>query len=192
MVVAKNRRFRARTMSWEKQRFNVAASRAKNQMRLYHSVTPNDLNSADYRYSLLSYCQNPARVKDELENLEHLCESPFELDVLRMILAKGYKVTPQVEVGRYRIDLVVEGIHDRLAVECDGERWHGPEKFEDDMLRQESLERAGWKFWRIRGREFYFDKSKAMESLWSKLEKLGIEPNISEADSEQKEIDSQE
>lgn len=179
MVVAKNRRFRALVMQREKQRYNVAASRARNQMRLYHSVDTNDLSNRDYRYALLSYCKNPTRVQEELEDLEHMCESPFEVDVLRMILAKGYRVTPQVKVGGYRIDLVVEGVHERLAVECDGERWHGPEKFEEDMLRQESLERSGWKFWRIRGREFYFDKKNAMESLWSKLRKMGIEPNTS-------------
>lgn len=103
-------------------------------------------------------------------------DSPFEIDVLRMLLARGYKVTPQVKVGQYRIDLVVEGLRDRLAVECNGEKWHGPEKFEEDMRRQESLERAGWKCWRVRGREFYFDKVKALESLWVHLDELGIEP----------------
>lgn len=180
MVVAPNRNFRQLTQTSEKQRYNVAASRAKNQMRLYHSVDTNELNSGDYRYSLLSYCKNPSRVNEELEDLEQLCESPFEKDVLRMILAQGYKATPQVNVGGYRIDLVIEGIRDRLAVECDGEKWHGPEKFEEDMQRQESLERAGWKFWRIRGREFYFNRKKAMESLWAKLDELGIEPNLFE------------
>lgn len=63
----------------------------------------------------------------EVQNLEELCDSPFEVDVLRMILAKGYKVTPQVKVGQYRINLVIEGLRDRLAVECDGEKWHSPE-----------------------------------------------------------------
>ncbi|WP_099159044.1 AAA domain-containing protein [Virgibacillus ndiopensis] len=180
MVVASNRRFRSLTMSSEKQRYNVAASRARNQMRLYHSIDTSELNNNDYRYSLLSYCKNPTRVNEELEDLEQLCDSPFEIDVLKMILAKGYKVTPQVKVGGYRIDFVVEGIRDRLAVECDGERWHGPEKFEEDMQRQESLERAGWKFWRIRGREFYFNRKKAMGSLWLRLNEMGIEPNVSE------------
>ncbi|WP_223643517.1 AAA domain-containing protein [Planococcus sp. 4-30] len=176
MVTAPNRRFMPLTKTSDKQRFNVAASRAKNQMRLYHSVDLEELNSMDLRYNLLSYCQNPTRVNTEVQNLVELCDSPFEVDVLRMILAKGYKVTPQVKVGQYRIDLVIEGLRDRLAVECDGEKWHGPEKFEEDMRRQESLERSGWKFWRVRGREFYFDKPKALESLWVQLNGLGIEP----------------
>lgn len=187
MVVASNRRFRSLTMASEKQRYNVAASRAKNQMRLYHSVDTNELNNTDFRFKLLNYCKNPTRVNDELEELEELCDSPFEVDVLRMILVKGYKVTPQVKVGRYRIDFVVEGIRDRLAVECDGEKWHGPERFEEDMQRQESLERFGWKFWRVRGRDFYFNKKEAMESLWLKLSEIGIEPNVLETKSNEAE-----
>ena len=174
MVVANNRRFISMTKKAQQQTFNVAASRAKNQMRLYHSVELDDLSKEDYRYRLLSYCKNPARVNDVVANLEEKCDSPFEVEVLRMIVAKGYKVQPQVQVGKYRIDLVIEGIRDRLAVECDGERWHGPEKWEEDMQRQYNLERAGWKFWRVRGREFYFNKTKSLESLWTKLDELGI------------------
>ncbi|WP_409305728.1 AAA domain-containing protein [Peribacillus sp. SCS-155] len=175
MVIAPNRNFRAMTKTDEKQRFNVAASRARNQMRLYHSVDLKEMNVDDLRYRFLSYCKNPTRINEEVADLEDKCDSPFEVDVLRMILEKGYKVTPQVQVGRYRIDLVIEGLRDRLAVECDGEKWHGPEKFEEDLMRQESLERAGWKFWRIRGREFYFDRMKAMQGLWDLLDKIGIE-----------------
>ncbi|WP_147299288.1 AAA domain-containing protein [Halobacillus trueperi] len=182
MVVAPKRNFRALTKNSEKQRINVAASRAKNQMRLYHSVDSQDLKTDDLRYRLLSYCKEPNRVNNEVEDLEKLCDSPFEVDVLRMILAQGYKVTPQVKVGRYRIDLVVEGMRNRLAVECDGEAWHGPEKFEEDMIRQESLERAGWEFWRVRGRDFYLDRKNALESLWEKLDRMGIEPNKESAE----------
>lgn len=177
MVVAPNRRFHAMDQISYKQRFNVAASRARNQMRLYHSVNLADLHPRDLRYRLLSYCLHPTRVHEKRSNLEEWCESPFEVDVFRTIQARGYKVIPQVEVGGYQIDLVVEGIRDRLAVECDGVEWHGPEKFEVDLQRQESLERAGWKFWRIRGREFYLDREKAMESLWTTLKEMGIEPH---------------
>ncbi len=122
MVVASNRNFRALTKNSEKQRINLAASRAKNQMRLYHSVNLEELNPDDLRYRLLSYSRQQSRLNEEVANLEEECDTPFEVDVLRMILAKGYKVTQQVNVGRYRIDLVVEGMRDRLAVECDGEK----------------------------------------------------------------------
>ncbi|MBO2535347.1 AAA domain-containing protein [Rummeliibacillus suwonensis] len=178
MVVAPNRVFRALTKKQDKQRFNVAASRARNQMRLYHSVDIDQLNTNDFRYLFLAYCQHPTRAKQQLETLEDHCESIFEKDVLKMILAKGYRVTPQVVVGQYRIDFVVEGLRDRLAAECDGEKWHGPDKYEEDMKRQESLERAGWKFWRVRGKDFYASPAQAMASLWSALSEMGIEPSV--------------
>jgi hypothetical protein len=77
---------------------------------------------------------------------------------------------------RYRIDLVVEGMQGRLAVECDGDRWHGPERYDEDVARQRDLERAGWQFIRIRGGEFYRDRDRAMEALWRELDRLGIRP----------------
>ena len=94
-----------------------------------------------------------------------------------MITAKGYKVIPQVKVGTLgkRIDLVIEGMRNRLAVECDGDKWHGLDKWEDDMERQRVLERVGWTFWRVRGSQFYLNREKAMSSLWVKLDEMGIE-----------------
>jgi hypothetical protein len=64
----------------------------------------------------------------------------------------------------------------RLAVECDGEHWHGPERYEHDMARQRDLERAGWRFVRIRGGDFYRDRERSLEPLWAELTRLGIKP----------------
>ena len=44
------------------------------------------------------------------------------------------------------------------------------------MARQRDLERAGWQFVRIRGGDFYRDRGKATEPLWSELDRLGIKP----------------
>ncbi|MBD1372824.1 AAA family ATPase [Hazenella sp. IB182357] len=175
MVVANNRRFNALTQKAYQQTFNVAASRAKNQMRLYHSVDLDDLKQEDYRYQLLSYCMKPHQTTRIIDQLEDQCESPFEIEVFRMIQANGYQVYPQVRVGRHQIDLVIEGSRERLAVECDTEKWQNQKKWKQDMQRQYDLERVGWHFWRIRGREFYLNREEAMSSLWLKLEELGIE-----------------
>ncbi|MCP8968995.1 AAA domain-containing protein [Ectobacillus ponti] len=176
MVIAPNRRFTSLTKKNFQQIFNVAASRARNQMRLYHSVGLEELKTDDLRHRLLAYCQNPARVQQKIEDLEAACDSPFEVEVLRRIRAKGFRVVPQVKVAGRRIDLVVEGLRNRLAVECDGEKFHPLEKWEEDMERQYMLERLGWTFWRVRGRDFYQDPDRAMEGLWRKLEEMGIMP----------------
>ncbi len=53
------------------------------------------------------------------QNLD-LCESGVEKSLFTTLHEMGYTVTPQVKVGSYRIDLVVQSDGDeRLAVECD-------------------------------------------------------------------------
>ncbi|MGA7920049.1 MAG: DUF559 domain-containing protein [Candidatus Acidiferrales bacterium] len=84
------------------------------------------------------------------------------------------QLTPQWRVGAYRIDLVVEANHKRMAVECD--RYHPLDKLGEDMERQAVLERMGWIFVRIRGSEFFRDADRAMESVFAKLESLEIVP----------------
>jgi hypothetical protein len=108
-----------------KQRYNVAASRARDQMWVVHSLNvQTDLRSGDLRRRLIEHAQDPGALLRMLEEKEKRTESPFERDVLKRLLAAGYRVTPQWKVGSRRIDLVVEGNARRLAVECDGDRYH--------------------------------------------------------------------
>lgn len=178
MVAASNLKPRALTKRSDMQRFNVAASRAKDQMILYHSIDLDELNPNCMRAKLLMYCMNPHRVIKKVNEVKELFDSKFEEDVYKLITAKGYAVTPQVRVGKYRIDLVVEGLESRLAVECDGDRWHGIDQWEKDQERQGILERAGWKFFRIRGSKFYIDREKALEPLWRMLDDFNITPQM--------------
>jgi hypothetical protein len=80
----------------------------------------------------------------------------------------------QHQVGNYRLDIVVAGPNGRLAIECDGDRWHGEDLWHRDRARQEVLERAGWTFERIRGSSFFRHPEIAMEPVWRHLESLGI------------------
>ena len=90
---------------------------------------------------------------------------------------RGYWVTPQVRVGQYRIDMVVEGHHDaRLAVECDGDKYHGADKWADDMQRQRDLERADWMFWRCFASAFIRRRKEVLDDLLKTLAERGIEP----------------
>lgn len=160
------------------QRFNVAASRARDQMWVFHSVQPQDLHHEDVRRRLLDYLKDPLRYKQQLENLAVLCESQFEKDVLTQLVARDYRVTPQFPVGHLRIDLVVGDAAARLAVECDGDAYHGPERWEADLQRQAILERLGWTFVRIRGTQFYRDPDEALKPLWEQLDAAGIYPSV--------------
>jgi very-short-patch-repair endonuclease len=104
-------------------------------------------------------------------------ESPFEVEVIRRLSSGGYYVRSQYPVGAFRIDIVVQGRGKaRLAVECDGERYHRIEDLQQDADRQAILERLGWTFCRIRGSSFYRNRDAAMEQVFLKLKTSGIEP----------------
>ena len=161
-----------------KQRFNVAASRARDQMWVVHSLSPqNDLKPDDLRRQLIEHAQDPSRLMHALEEKEKRTQSPFEREVMKRLVAAGYRVAPHWRVGAFRIDLVVEGDGRRLAIECDGDRYYPLEKLPQDMDRQAVLERMGWIFARVRGTEFFRNPERAMKPVYDKLQHLEISPN---------------
>ncbi len=179
-----------RTEQLFKQRFNVAASRARDQLWVVHSLNPrHDLKQGDLRRRLIEHAEDPMAVIRAINSGEQRTESMLEREVLARLVRAGYRVRPQWKVGYYRIDLVVEGAGRRLAVECDGDRFHPIEKLPEDMARQAILERLGWTFVRIRGSYFFRDPEAAMQPVWEALSSLEIPPEGSEADAALK-IDS--
>lgn len=169
------------------QRFNVAVSRAKDQFWLFHSVTLEQLrNKEDMRFQLLEYATDVTNrwsggveVAPEpvsVSTRDPRFDSLFEQRVFNKIVERGYLVTPQYEASGYRIDLVVTGTHSRLAVECDGDAWHGPEQYTADLARQRDLERCGWRFFRVRESAFYVDADSSLAGLWDLLDELDIRP----------------
>ena len=124
------------------QRFNVALSRARDRMYLFRSIEEGNLkNLQDLRLKVIRHFKDPMPRADEVVGeLIDLCQSGFERDVFTRLAGLGYCITPQVGVGSWSIDLVVEGENDRrLAIELDGDKWHPPEKWLDDMLRQRAM-----------------------------------------------------
>ncbi|MEZ5485727.1 MAG: AAA domain-containing protein [Lysobacteraceae bacterium] len=132
------------------QRFNVALSRARDRMYLFRSVAEPEFKEDSLNGKVISHFKQPFRQDaKKVQALRERCESGFELEMFDELVKRGFRVEPQVQCGGYRIDFVVEGNEGRrLAVECDGDRFHGPGQWQDDMTRQRVLERAGWTFWR--------------------------------------------
>lgn len=159
-----------------KKRYNVAVSRARNQLWVVHSLDADrHLKSGDLRRRLLDHASDPQALLREMEIQGSRVDSPFEKQVMQRLVAAGYRVRSQWSVGAYRIDLVVEGLNRKLAVECDGEKWHTPEQLQDDLERQAILERLGWIFVRIRGSLFFRDPDAAIAPVFAKLAHLDIE-----------------
>jgi len=162
-----------------KQRFNVAASRARDQMWVIHSLDPGkDLKPGDLRQQLIEYAIDPSAVINMHDEVQARAESEFERSVIRRLMNAGYRVRPQYPAGSLRIDIVVEGGGNRLAIECDGDRYHPIEKLPEDMERQAILERLGWRFVRLRGSHFFRAPDEAMEAVFERLRDREIPPEL--------------
>jgi very-short-patch-repair endonuclease len=167
----------------DEQRFNVALSRARDRMYLYRSIEAQHLkNSNDLKFKVLHHFAYPMPVQIQTNNPIELCESHFERDVFSKLTALGYNVTPQVKVGPFSIDMVIEGDQDRrLAVELDGDQYHPAEKWMEDWSRQRTMERVGWKFWRCWGSSYTLNPEGCMDDLVKTLKEMQIHPSDSKA-----------
>jgi DNA replication protein DnaC len=198
------------------QRFNVAASRARDQMWLFHSVRESDLNPNCVRRRLVQFMSSNPELQSpnvELTTVRHEAahtkrerssgnfrgnqpapfDSWFEVDVFLALIDRGYRVLPQYPVAQKRIDLVVEDSQRRIAIECDGDEWHGPDEYEADCLREGIISRCGWQFARVRASSFYAQRVKAIEKLIDKITLHGVRPwNPSVTDEAYSALDSRE
>jgi len=197
MVTAPAQKIRALTKAAEQQKFNVAASRAREQVWLFHSVQERHLRPECLRYKLLRHFHRPvmqhAGTGTETEELKALrtvsqranravehppapFQSWLEADMALHLGGMKYRVVPQYTFAGRNIDLVIQGRRAQLAVECDSDQWQGPEQYTADLEQQEKLERCGWQVFRIRASRYYAEPDKALEPLVQLLEQLKILP----------------
>ena len=169
------------TESARKKRYNVAASRAKNQMWVVNSLdVDNDLKTGDIRKEFLEYVSSPKEMI-LTEEMEKNSESVFEEKIAKYLISEGYHIEQQWEAGLYKIDMVALFQDKKVAIECDGEKWHSTEEqIREDMERQNVLERCGWEFIRIRGSRYFKNPESAMKALIEELNRKGIYPESME------------
>lgn len=170
-----------------RKRYNVATSRARDQLWVVHSLDAvNDLKPGDIRKILIDYANNPQTDNFKHAEVEEESESPFEASVASSLVSRGYHLVQQWKVGAYRLDMVAVYGKKKVAIECDGERWHsGEAKIREDMERQTILERLGWRFIRVRGSEYYRNPDDAMSRIINQLQAYGIEVEQSESISDE-------
>lgn len=159
-------------------RYNVAVSRAKDQVWLIHSFCPrSSLKPGDLRNDLFKHAQNPYANENKMKQVAELSESDFEQRVAKDLIYRKYCVQQQFPVGSYRLDMVIRYKDKIIALECDGDRYHSrPEQIQRDEEREEILSRAGWKLIRVRGGEYYRDPEGTINHICEQLTNFGTEP----------------
>ena len=153
-------------------RLNVAVTRAKMNVQLVASIHYTDIDlsrtsavGAKLLREYLDYAENGgvALERSITVNPFEQFDSDFELEICEFLRENGFEVDTQVGCSTYRIDLAIKkpGTSDYvLAVECDGATYHSSRNARDrDRLRQQILERMGWKFYRIWSTDWFRNNS---------------------------------
>ena len=162
-------------------RLNVLFTRAKQQIRVFSSMHPEDIiadeKSARGTHVLKNYLKFAMSGIDEAAiQTGKEPDSMFEVAVKNMLYAKGYEVVPQLGVAGYFIDLVVK--HPLrsdfvMAIECDGAAYHSAKSARDrDRLREENLRKLGWNhIHRIWSTDWFRNRKREEERLFAALER---------------------
>ena len=157
-------------------RLNVAVTRAKYNVQLVSSMHCADIDlkrtaSAGARLlrEYLDFAENGivALERTMSVNPYDTYDSDFEAEVCEFLRSKGFSVDTQVGCSGFRIDLGLKRSDSSdyvLAIECDGAAYHSSKNARDrDRLRQEILERMGWKFYRVWSTDWF--RNRALEQM---------------------------
>src|SRR4030043_118253 len=162
---------------------NVAVTRAREKVILVSSIRAADLDLSSTRalgvLALHRYLDYAERGAEALYLNAHDAgefESPLEREVAAEIRSLGYEVVPQVGYRGFRIDLgVIEPAEPGrylLGVECDGATYHSAYTARDrDRLRQEILEKFGWRIHRIWAPVWVMRREKELGRLRQAIER---------------------
>ena len=172
-----------------RKRYNVAISRAKDQLWIVHSIDKNSLKEGDLRKELFEYIDSLKENAFDKTAIENITASDFENEVARHLLEKNYTIKQKWRVGSYDIDMVAIYDDKKIAIECDGKTLnHTEEEVIANLEEQEILERCGWEFIRVRASEYFRNPEKAIKDLIIQLDDKGVYPNHKEVYSDKNEL----
>ena len=172
-----------------RKRYNVAISRAKDQLWIVHSIDKNSLKEGDLRKELFEYIDSLKENVFDKTAIENITASDFENEVARHLSEKNYTIKQKWRVGSYDIDMVAIYDDKKIAIECDGKTLnHTEEEVIANLEEQEILERCGWEFIRVRASEYFRNPEKAIKDLIIQLDDKGVYPNHKEVYSDKNEL----
>ena len=159
--------------------FNVAASRARDQLWVVHSLEPaRDLKPDDLRLRLIGHAAAPGwKAAEQQFRAGARPPSAVERTLVEALRARDYQASLHVPIGDHVIDVVAEGRDgDRVAIQCDGGREQSEDQLAGAVERQLTLERLGWRFIRVRASAFSLAPDETVDRVCTRLDELGIVP----------------
>ncbi|MDM8557840.1 DUF4011 domain-containing protein [Candidatus Parabeggiatoa sp. HSG14] len=176
-------------MGWR--RLNVIFTRAKKRLELFTAMRSSDITlktnskrGVKILKTYLAYAETGQLLNDDNPNSKEV-DNNFEIAISKLLKEHGYQTVSQVGVAGFRIDIGV--CHSKkpdeylLGIEYDGANYHATKSIRDrDRLKQEVLERKGWKIHRIWSTEWYKNREAEVERLLQALSSVEKKPEEEE------------
>ncbi|RAK64723.1 DUF3320 domain-containing protein [Hymenobacter edaphi] len=161
-------------------RLNVLITRAKLRCEVFTNLSADDLDLTrttaqgvrDLK-TFLHFAQHGQL--NQLGETVRPPDSSFEEAVFQALIARGYRLRPQVGSQGFYLDLAVvdpaqPGCY-LLGIECDGAMYHAARSARDrDRLRQQVLEAVGWRLHRIWSTDWFRDPAGETERAVQAIE----------------------
>lgn len=166
-------------------RLNVAITRARQELVIFSTLRPEQIDLArvkgegvrDLKHFLEFAERGPQALVEANFGSVGGFDSPFEEAVSAALAKKGWRVSSQIGVSSFRIDLGV--VHPDYpgrflaGVECDGATYHRSATARDrDKLREFVLRGLGWEILRIWSTDWWIDSVGTAEKVHQKLTAL--------------------
>ncbi|MCF7853782.1 MAG: DUF3320 domain-containing protein [Candidatus Pacebacteria bacterium] len=165
-------------------RLNVAITRARQELHVYSGLQPDQIDLTRTKAqgvkdlkTFLEYADRglAAIAQATTSTADAVADSPFEEEVCRALVAKGWTVHKQVGCSGYRIDLAVVNSDSPgryiLGIECDGATYHRASCARDrDKVRESVLRDLGWEIHRVWSTDWWHQPEREIEKIQGAIE----------------------
>lgn len=175
--------FGAINRSGGERRLNVAVTRARQELVVFASFSPDQLHAErssargvqDLK-AFLEYADNGVdTMKTRAGDAAKCSDSSLQEAIAAALISRGWQIDSQVGESGFRVDLGV--VHPDKAgsylagVECDGPTYLRSAAARDrDKTRHQTLEGLGWKIIRVWSPDWWYDPQSAIEQLLATLD----------------------
>lgn len=167
MVVMPDTDFRVLNKIKDEQMVNVAMTRAKEQLFLYHSVVSNNLERDCLRYKLINYCNHYRKLDTtglcEVKVSEFKAIEKSKQEIKQYLLNLDYQVIEDYPIADdVCCDLLVMNKQGKtMAIDCSGFM----RDYSEGINRKLSLQRVGWQYYHLLPSELFFKRKTVLEEI---------------------------
>lgn len=173
-------------------RLNVLITRARYMVEIFSGIKASDFNmektnrrGVELLQKYLDFAERGeiSLKQDTTIPYDDSFDSLFEEAVCNALREKGYSVKTQVGCSGYKIDLAIRDKsnpgHFLVGIECDGAAYHSCATARDrDRLRQDVLEKLGWKIYRIWSTDWFKNPEKQIEKLTNYIDSIDVNKDL--------------